>query len=78
MIGIIFIFADDDPLEGISNRLEEVQSMVKPAEEFSTFLKELPQEQQESIMVRSDTDLDFKLWPFSNNTKNIISLHVWI
>ena len=42
---------DDDPLEGISNRLEEVQSMVKPKAEFSSFLEDLSEEQRERILV---------------------------
>ncbi|GFO10676.1 cyclic nucleotide-binding domain-containing protein 2-like [Plakobranchus ocellatus] len=42
---------DDDPLEGINNRLEEVQSMVKPKVELSDFLEELDPEQRERIYV---------------------------
>ena len=44
---------DDDPLEGINNRLEEVQSMVKPKAELSGFIEDMDPEQRERIYVRT-------------------------
>ncbi|RUS70055.1 hypothetical protein EGW08_022180, partial [Elysia chlorotica] len=49
---------DDDPLEGINNRLEEVQSMVKPKVELSDFLEELDPEQRERIYKITDMDYE--------------------
>ncbi|XP_035824877.1 uncharacterized protein LOC101847947, partial [Aplysia californica] len=48
---------DDDPLEGINNRLEEVQSMVKPKAELSGFIEDMDPEQRERIY--RITNMDF-------------------
>ncbi|XP_070197784.1 uncharacterized protein [Littorina saxatilis] len=55
---LIIPLPDDDPLEGISNRLEEIQSMVKPKAEFSTFLDDLSGEQRDRILKITATDTD--------------------
>lgn len=52
---LTILLPEDDPLENISNRLEEVQSMVKPKAEFSTLLKDLPSEQKDRILVSTLT-----------------------
>ncbi|XP_076446113.1 uncharacterized protein LOC143283723 isoform X2 [Babylonia areolata] len=57
-IGDHLLKQDDDPLEGISNRLEEVQAMVKPKCEFSTFLEDLSAEQRERVLRVANKDMD--------------------
>lgn len=52
---LTILLPEDDSLENISNRLEEVQSMVKPKAEFSTLLKDLPSEQKDRILVSTLT-----------------------
>ncbi|CAL1540138.1 unnamed protein product [Lymnaea stagnalis] len=49
---------DEDPLEGIHNRLDEIQSMVKPKVELSDFLSKLTTEQREVIKNVSDLEVN--------------------
>lgn len=60
---------DDDPLEGISNRLEEVQSMVKHKVGMSFFMDDLPVEQKEIILRITNTNAQMLLKERRKNWK---------
>ncbi|XP_041359526.1 uncharacterized protein LOC121375899 isoform X2 [Gigantopelta aegis] len=49
---------DDDPLDSIQHRLAEVQSMLKPKAELSSFLSEMDPEQRERILKIAHTDVE--------------------
>ncbi|KAL8616745.1 hypothetical protein ACOMHN_017783 [Nucella lapillus] len=55
---LAIVLPDDDLLEGISNRLEEVQAMVKPKCEFSSFLYDLTADQRDKILRVANTDVE--------------------
>nr|KAG5698817.1 hypothetical protein BaRGS_019669 [Batillaria attramentaria] len=72
---------EDDPLEGISNRLEEIQSMVKPKAELSEFLVDMTPEQRERILkitnmdpdtVKNDRRRDWKALDYVRHTFRVV------
>ncbi|XP_067661356.1 uncharacterized protein [Haliotis asinina] len=48
---------DEDPIENINHRLAEIQAMVKPRAEMSSFIKDLAPEQMERILKVTNTDV---------------------
>ncbi|XP_071087444.1 uncharacterized protein [Haliotis cracherodii] len=47
---------DEDPIENINHRLAEIQAMVKPRAEMSSFIKDLDPQQMERILKVTNTD----------------------
>jgi len=45
------VLPDEDPLESIKSRIDEIQLMVKPRAEFGNFLDTIDPEQKEKIVV---------------------------
>lgn len=50
---IKIVLPDEDPLEAIKSRMDEIQLMVKPRAELGNFLQTIDPEQRERIMVSS-------------------------
>ena len=48
---VMIALPDDDPLDSIHHRLAEVQSMIKPKAELSSFLNEMDPKQRQRILV---------------------------
>ena len=68
------IVPDDDPMEAIQSRLDEVSMMVKPKAEWGNFIDTIEPEQRAKIMVSS---LHFSLFLFLYNTCKHIRINRW-
>ena len=66
---IAIVIPDENPLNTVNTRIQEIQQMVKPKAELGNFIEKLPQEQRARIMVcrpyfaKNKHHFLYKRWP---------------